>query len=350
MILPSGLPVEENRPLAPLTTLNLGGPARWFVRVSTEAQLVEAFTWAREHALSVFVFGGGSNLVVADTGFDGLVLQPALRGVTRAFEGDLCLLRAAAGELWDAFVTESISLDCAGLECLAGIPGTVGGTPVQNVGAYGQEVAETIHRVRVLDRSTLQFHEFSAAECGFAYRQSIFNTSARDRYVVTAVEHALVPGGPPTLRYADLQRAFAGQPQPTLTEVADKVRAIRRGKGMLLVPGDPDVLSAGSFFRNPVISAAQFEALAARLGTQPPCYPAAAGSVKLPAAWLIEQAGFARGFRMGNVGISSRHTLALVNCGSGMTAELLALRDHIVATVEQRFSIRLEMEPVLLGF
>lgn len=366
MILPSGLCIEENHPLAPLTTLGLGGPARWFARVTTESQLVEAFAWAREMAtgmagemagkissrgqsLPVFILGGGSNLVVADSGFDGLVVQPALRGVTRAFEGDLCLLRAAAGEPWDGFVAEAVALDCAGLECLAGIPGTVGGTPVQNVGAYGQEVAETIHRVRVLDRATLQFHEFSAAECGFAYRQSLFNSTARDRYVVTAVEYALRPGGAPTLRYADLARAFAGQPQPSLAEVADKVRAIRRGKGMLLVAGDPDMQSAGSFFRNPVIAAAEYEDIAARLGTEPPCYPAAVGSVKIPAAWLIERAGFARGFRMGNVAISSRHTLALVNCGNGTTAELLALRDHIAATVEQRFGIRLVMEPVLLG-
>ncbi len=350
MILPSGLALEANRPLAPLTTLGLGGPARWFARVTTEAQLVEAFNWARRSNVPVFILGGGSNLVVADSGFDGLVLQPALLGITRAFDGDLCLLRAAAGEPWDSFVAETIALDCAGLECLAGIPGTVGGTPVQNVGAYGQEVAETIRHVRVLDRSTLQFHELAAEECGFAYRQSIFNSTARDRFVVTAVEFALRPGGAPTLRYADLERAFVGQPRPTLAEVADKVRTIRRGKGMLLVPGDPDTRSVGSFFRNPILPTARYEALAARLATQPPCYPAAPGEVKIPAAWLIEQAGFARGFRMGRVAISSRHTLALVNCGEATTAELLALRDAIAATVEQRFSIRLEMEPILVGF
>ena len=346
----SGLPLEENHPLAPLTTLGIGGPARWFARVGTESQLVEAFTWAEERGLRVFVLGGGSNLVVSDRGFDGLVVQPDLRGVTRTFQNDLCLFHAAAGEPWDAFVAQAIALDCAGIECLAGIPGTVGGTPVQNVGAYGQEVAETILRVRAFDRNSLRFHEFTAAECQFAYRQSLFNSTARDRFVVTAVEFALTPGGAPTLRYADLQRAFADQPSPSLAQVADKVRAIRHSKGMLLVPNDPDARSAGSFFRNPVVSAAEFAALAGKLGTPPPSYPAGELQVKLPAAWLIEQAGFARGFRLGNVGISSRHTLALINCGSGTAAELLALRDQITAAVFARFGIPLEMEPVLLGF
>ncbi len=346
----SGLHLEENRPLAPLTTLGLGGPARWFVAVSSEAELVEALEWANGLQLPVFVLGGGSNLVVSDAGFPGLVVQPALRGISRTFQGDQCILRAAAGESWDAFVAEAVAMDCAGVECLAGIPGTVGGTPVQNVGAYGQEVADTILRVRVLDRSTLQFHEMTAAECHFSYRQSIFNTTARDRYIITAVEYGLLPGGEPSIRYADLERAFAGSSRPTLTEVADTVRAIRRGKGMLLVSGDPDTMSAGSFFRNPIVSAEQHAALARQLHSEPPCYPASPGSVKIPAAWLLEQAGFVRGYRMGHVGISSRHTLALIHSGNGTTAELLALRDRIVATVEQRFAIRLEMEPVLLGF
>ncbi len=350
MILPSGLSIEENRPLAPLTTLGIGGPARWFARLSSESQLVEAFTWARTCNLPVFVLGGGSNLVVADSGFDGLVLQSDLRGISRSFQDDLCLFRAAAGEPWDTFVTEAIAADCAGIECLAGIPGTVGGTPVQNVGAYGQEVAETIRRVRVLDRATLQFHEMEAADCSFSYRQSIFNSTARDLFVVTAVEFALLPGGAPLLRYADLQRAFADQLSPTLSAVADRVRAIRRSKGMLLVPGDPDVRSAGSFFRNPVVTTAEFAALAQRLGAPPPSYPAGEHRIKLPAAWLIEQAGFARGFRLGNVGISSRHTLALINCDGGTADELLALRDQIADAVYARFGIRLEMEPVLLGF
>ncbi len=350
MTLDSGLLIEENHPLAPLTTLGIGGPARWYTRLTSESQLVDAFTWARERHLPVFVLGGGSNLVVADSGFDGLVVQPALRGIARSYRADLCLFRAAAGELWDNFVAETIAANCSGIECLAGIPGTVGGTPVQNVGAYGQEVAETIRRVRVLDRESLQFHEMEAPECGFAYRRSIFNSTVRNRFVVTAVEFGLVPGGAPSLRYADLQRTFAAQPQPTLAAVADAVRSIRRGKGMLLVPGDPDARSAGSFFRNPVISAAEFDALAKRLGAPPPCYPSTADSVKLPAAWLIEQAGFARGFRQGNVGISSRHTLALIHYGGGTAAELLALRDRIAFAVRDRFGIDLEMEPVLLGF
>jgi UDP-N-acetylmuramate dehydrogenase len=329
-----------------MTTMGVGGPARWYAEAETEAEVVDGVRWAREQKVPLFILGGGSNLLVSDAGFSGLVLRVRLLGL----ESDGGEYRAAAGESWDDFVSHAVADDCAGIECLAGIPGTVGGTPVQNVGAYGQEVSETIASVRVLDLETLEFQEIPAAACGFAYRQSIFNTSARGRFLVTRVDYRLRPGGAANLRYADLQRAFPIGSDPSLTEVAAKVREIRHGKGMLLVEGEPDCRSAGSFFKNPVISAVQFAELTERLRAQPPHFPAGDGLVKLPAAWLIEQAGFAKGFELGRAGISSRHTLALVNRGGATAANLLALRDLIAAGVAAKFGIGLQMEPVLLGF
>ena len=244
---------------------------------------------------------------------------------------------------------------CAGLECLAGIPGTVGGTPVQNVGAYGQEVASAIERVRAFDLHERTFVEFSPAECGFAYRRSRFNSTDRGRNIVTRVDFRLTPGGAPTLRYADLQRAFAADAQPNLTEVAAVVRRVRQSKGMLLVDGDPDCRSAGSFFKNPVVTEQQVRRIAQGSAKVPPRFPAGPGAenqgrVKVPAAWLIEQSGFAKGYALGAAGVSSRHTLALINRGGATADEILALATRITEAVEARFSIRLEMEPVLVGF
>jgi UDP-N-acetylmuramate dehydrogenase len=274
----------------------------------------------------------------------------ALKGISSVEDGQSRVYCVAAGEDWDAFVQRTVEDGSAGIECLAGIPGTVGGTPVQNVGAYGQEVAETIERVRVLDLETLTFREVPAAECGFAYRSSIFNSTARGRFLVVRVDYRLRPGGEANLRYADLRKAFPAASQPSLPEVAVAVRRIRQSKGMLLVDGDPDCRSAGSFFKNPVMSMQQLGELISKLGQKPPYYPAGEGWVKLPAAWLIEQAGFTKGFAIGRAGISSRHTLALVNLGGATAAEMLALRDAIAAGVEAGFGIRLQMEPVLVGF
>lgn len=342
--------IQENVPLAPMTTLGIGGPARWFIEAQTEQQILDAVRWAEEQSLPTFILGGGSNLLISDAGFPGLVLRVKLTGIEVEADGGDCVYRVAAGEDWDRFVERTVQEGCAGIECLAGIPGTVGGTPVQNVGAYGQEVSETIERVRVLDLKTLKYREMNAAECGFAYRSSIFNSSERGQFLVTRVDYRLRPGGAPNLRYADLQRAFPAGAKPTVSEVAAAVRRIRLAKGMLLVDGDPDCRSAGSFFKNPVISLDLFAALATRLGAEPPQYPAGTGKVKLPAAWLIEQAGFVKGFRLGKAGISSRHTLALVNLGGATAGDLLALRDEIVAGVRAKFGIALEMEPVLVGF
>lgn len=342
--------ILEQVPLAPLTTFGIGGPARWFVEARTEAEIVEAVKWARVRELPLFVLGGGSNLLISDAGFPGLVLRVSLAGVQSQEVPGGRLFYVAAGENWDAFVSHAVAEDCAGVECLAGIPGTVGGTPVQNVGAYGQEVSETIERVRVLDLQSLEFVEMTAADCGFAYRSSVFNSSARGRFLVTRVDYRLRPGGAANLRYADLQKAFPAGSSPSLLEVAQTVRRIRQAKGMLLVEGDVDCHSAGSFFKNPVIPQDQFGQLTGRLAMSPPQYPAGTGLVKLPAAWLIENAGFAKGFTCGRAAISSRHTLALVNLGGASADDVLALRDLIVAGVLAKFGIQLAMEPVLVGF
>jgi UDP-N-acetylmuramate dehydrogenase len=344
--------IEENKALAPYTTFGIGGPARWFVEARTEEEIVAAAAWARERGVPVFVLGGGSNLVVADSGFDGMVVQFSKRGFfAEESPGGRVLFKGAAGTNWDLFVEDTIRLDCAGIECLAGIPGTVGGTPVQNVGAYGQEVSSVIERVRAIDLRDGRAVEFTAAECGFSYRKSRFNCEDSGRYFVTAVDYGLQRGGAPAVRYAELHQLFEGVARPTLTEVANAVRQIRRGKGMLLVEGDPDCRSAGSFFKNPVAALSRVEEIAAAAGKQPPQFPAGEdGLVKLPAAWLIEQSGFRKGFAMGAAGISSRHTLALINRGGATAADVMALAERIRAAVEERFKVRLELEPVLLGF
>lgn len=344
--------IEENRALAPFTTFGIGGRARWFVEARSEDDIAAAAEWAREHRVPLFVLGGGSNLLVADAGFEGLVLHIGLLGTeVERRDGGEVTYRAAAGEDWDHFVRRAIDDGSAGVECLAGIPGTVGGTPVQNVGAYGQEVSSVIERVRAIDLEDGRMVVFSGSECGFAYRRSRFNGEDRGRYAVTRVDYLLQRGGEPTLRYADLQRALAGSERPSLAEVAQTVRHIRRGKGMLLVEGDPDCHSAGSFFKNPVVASARVERIAAAAGKQPPLFPTGEdGLVKLPAAWLIEQAGFRKGFAMGAAGISSRHTLALINRGGARAADVMALAERIRAAVEERFTVRLEQEPVLLGF
>jgi len=346
--------IEENKPLAPLTTLGIGGPARWFVEVHSEEDIAQAAAWVHEKGMPLFVLGGGSNLLVPDAGYPGVVMHIDLRGIERRNEAaDYVIFSVAAGEDWDQFVQRSVDDDCAGLECLAGIPGTVGGTPVQNVGAYGQEVSATIERVRAFDLHEQRFLEFSAEDCGFAYRRSRFNSHDRGRYIVTRVDYRLELSGAPTLRYADLQREFATDRIPSLKEVAAAVRRIRQSKGMLLVEGDPDCRSAGSFFKNPIVSAEQAASVAAAAGAEPPRFSAGSGNegkVKLPAAWLIEKAGFSKGYALGRAGISTRHTLALVNRGGATAAEILALAEKIRSAVAERFGIELDVEPVMLGF
>jgi UDP-N-acetylmuramate dehydrogenase len=347
--------LEANRLLAPLTTFRIGGPARWFAEAASEEDVADASRWAHGRGWPLFVLGSGSNLLVSDGGFNGMVLRVSLKGIQTKNGASQTVYHVAAGEDWDHFVQRSVEDNCAGLECLAGIPGTVGGTPVQNVGAYGQEVAASIERVRAFDLTDHEFVELTAAECGFGYRRSRFNTSDRERYIVTRVDFKLTQGGTPTLRYADLQRAFPAGSDTSLVDVAAAVRRIRHSKGMLLVEGDSDCRSAGSFFKNPVLTREKANRVAIACGKMPPQFPAGsdpenADQVKIPAAWLIEQAGFDKGYVRGAAGVSSRHTLALINRGGATAAEILALAEEIASAVEVRFGIHLEMEPVLVGF
>ena len=345
--------IQENIKIAPLTTMGVGGPARFFVEASTVEEVREAIGYAKSRNLPLFILGGGSNLVVSDAGWPGLVLKVSLLGINHRHGHGTAYFDVGAGEDWDSFVAATVQHHCAGIECLSGIPGSVGGTPVQNVGAYGQEVAETIDSVVALDIEGGEEQEFEKSDCGFGYRSSIFNTSARGRYVILRVTYALVHDGHPRLAYADLQKQFANRQEPTLAEVREAVRQIRASKGMLLTPGDPDARSAGSFFKNPVLTENEFESLkrkAAARGLKIPNYPALAARRKVSAAWLVEQSGFSKGFGNGHVGISRKHALAIVNRGGATSAEVVQLKNEIQARVQQQWEIQLEPEPVLLGF
>jgi len=348
--------LQENIPLAPFTTLHIGGLARFFVEAQSRAEVEEAIAFARSKSLPLFVLGGGSNLIVSDNGWPGLVLRIAIPGIERdpAEREGRVWFNVGAGESWDRFVSHSVMAQCAGVECLSGIPGSVGGTPVQNVGAYGQEVSETIESVEVFDLKDNQICELCREACGFAYRSSIFNTSERGRFIILRVTYALTPGGEPHLEYADLKRHFEGrETQPNLAETREAVRHIRSRKGMLIIPGDPDCQSAGSFFKNPILSQdqhAELEKRAAAKNLIVPSYSAPDRKHKVSAAWLVEHSGFARGYALGQAAISSKHALAIVNRGGATAAEVLALKEQIQHRVEEIWGVRLEPEPVMVGF
>jgi UDP-N-acetylmuramate dehydrogenase len=346
--------IQENVPLAPLTTLQVGGPARYFIQAHTIAEVGEAVSLASSRKLALFVLGSGSNLVISDAGWPGLVLKIAIPGIEERSQGDKSLFEVGAGEEWDKFVAQAVSHDCAGIECLSGVPGSVGGTPVQNVGAYGQEVAETIVSVLVLDLKDGQVHELCNEACSFQYRTSIFNTSERGRYIILRVTYALTAGGGPAILYADLKNYFAGwSTKPSLADTREAVRQIRASKAMLITAGDEDCRSAGSFFKNPVLSDEQYKQLSERAtakGLQIPSYPALQAQRKISAAWLVEHSGFSKGYGNGRVGISRKHALAIVNRGDATAADVVAFKEQIQAAVEQLWGVQLETEPVLVGF
>jgi UDP-N-acetylmuramate dehydrogenase len=264
------------------------------------------------------------------------------------------LFSVGAGVNWDDFVAQAVVQNCAGVECLSGIPGSVGGTPVQNVGAYGQEVADTIESVRALDLKEDRIVVLPKPACGFRYRTSIFNTTERGRYIILRVNYRLKRGGAPSLKYADLQKHFAERKTPpSLAEIRAAVREIRRGKGMLIVPGDDDCRSAGSFFKNPVLNEAQFKDLAERAeskGLEIPSYPALDAQRKVSAAWLVEHSGFSKGYALGPAGISHKHALALINRGDAKASDVVGLKDEIQHGVQEAWGIQLEPEPVFVGF
>jgi len=352
-----GLTVQENVPLAPLSTLGVGGAARFYARATDRDAVAAGMAWAAARGVPLFVLGGGSNVVVADEGYPGLVLHVVIEGIeTRLVDGGV-LVRAAAGESWDALVASATAHGWGGVECLSGIPGRVGATPIQNVGAYGQDVSETVTAVEAFDIPERKVVSLSNRECGFGYRSSRFKGADRDRYIILGVEYRLVPGGAPAVRYPDLQRHFAerGSAAPTLPEVREAVLEVRRRKSMVLDPADPNARSVGSFFMNPVVSketCAAVEASALRKGPRGaetmPRWPVS-GGVKLSAAWLIERTGFSRGYRRGNAAISENHTLALVNRGGAAAREVVGLAREIRDGVHAAFGVSLVPEPVFLN-
>lgn len=356
---------EFDAPLARHTTLHVGGPARRLVTVTTTDDLVDAVRETDDADEPLLILGGGSNVVLPDEGFAGTVVKVATNGVTRE-SVDACggaLVRVAAGEVWDALVTQAVQEGWSGVEALSGIPGSVGATPVQNVGAYGQEVAQTIAQVRTWDRHAQAVRTFFAADCGFAYRHSLFKAS--DRYVVLDVLFQFVLGDYSTpIAYADLATQLdvgLGARVP-LGAAREAVLAQRRRRGMVLDPHDHDTWSCGSFFTNPILSEAGFERLAARVRERlggdavPPRYPGESGQVKTSAAWLIERAGFARGFGLareaglsGRASLSTKHTLALTNRGAATAADILALARTVRDGVYAAFGVALVNEPILVG-
>jgi UDP-N-acetylmuramate dehydrogenase len=346
--------LQEDIPLAPLTTLQVGGVARYFVEATSEQEVREAVDWARLREYPMFILGGGSNLVVSDAGWPGLVLKIGILGIEEHPQHDQVRFEVGAGEDWDRFVAHAVAQNCAGVECMSGIPGSVGGTPVQNVGAYGQEAGDTICSVLALDIEDMQTREMPAAECGFSYRTSIFNSTHKGRYIILRVSYDLAPGGAPSIRYADLQRYFAGWGEPpSLAQARDAVRTTRASKAMLITPGDEDSRSAGSFFKNPVLSEGEYQNLsaeAAARGLQIPSYPMVSTQKKVSAAWLVEHSGFAKGFRLGSVGISRKHALAIVNRGGAKASDIFELKHLIEQRVREQWGVQLMAEPVFVGF
>jgi UDP-N-acetylmuramate dehydrogenase len=339
-------------PLAPLSTLGIGGPAKWLLRVTMPSDMAAAHEWCDRTQTPMFVLGGGSNLVIADEGFDGLVVQPALTGrsFTNVGGGDT-LVFAGAGEPWDALVAAAVARRLGGLESLSGIPGSVGGMPIQNVGAYGQEVSGSIETVTAFDRFDGTLRTLGAHECGFSYRTSRFKGADAGRFIICAVSLRLrevtpAPTYPDVVSYLDR----AGIISPQVGDVRAAVLAIRRRKGMVLDRFDPDTRSVGSFFINPVVSAERHQQIAAAAGQLPPAFTVSDSRVKVPAAWLIEHAGFDKGYTDGAVGISGKHTLALISRDGATARDLLRLATRIKRQVADRFGVWLQPEPNFVGF
>jgi UDP-N-acetylmuramate dehydrogenase len=340
--------MTANVVLAPYTTMELGGPARWFARCTSGEELRATLLFAQQERLPVQVFSGGSNIIFADEGFDGVVLNVAFRGFRAEESRDDAVLTVGSGEPWDSIVERAAGKGWGGIECLSGIPGSTGGTPVQNVGAYGQDVGETLTSVRALDRRTLRETEFSRNDCGFGYRESRFKGSDADLFIITEVRFRLKRNQQPEIRYPELARELENTETKHLTpaRVRAAVIALRRKKSMVVDTADANSRSAGSFFTNPVVTKTFFEE---NLKDSPiPAYPLP-GGFKLSAAWLVERSGFPKGFRLRGAGISENHALAIVNRG-GSTSDVMALAAKIEEQVYRQFGIRLQREPVVVRY
>lgn len=344
-------PIQHDIALAPRCSLRVGGAARWLATASSSDDVAAAHAWSTARGVPMVVLGGGTNVVVSDRGLDALVIAVQPRGLSVTEDGNSVAVAAAAGEPWDRVVAATVARGAAGLECLSGIPGLTGGTPIQNVGAYGQDVSGVLEYVTAYDTRSRETARLLAADCGFGYRSSRFKAADGGRFVVCGVGFRLQKGRP-TTAYADVAAALAGEglTEPTVADVRTTVLSIRRRKAMVIDDADPDTRSVGSFFTNPVMSASDVERVASSAGEAPPAYPQADGRLKVPAAWLIERAGFARGTREGAVGLSSKHTLAIVTRDGATAADVIRFAAAIARRVEAAFGARLRPEPVLLGF
>ena len=346
--------MKEGIVLAGRTTIGLGGKARLFAQCESVDELRSALTYASRNQIRFMLLGGGSNVIFPDEGFDGLVIGVFMKGYRFEPVAEGILLDAAAGEEWDPLVSESVAKGFAGIECLSGIPGLVGATPIQNVGAYGQEVADTIRSVEAIDLRSMNDVHFDNMDCQFDYRQSRFKGIDKDRFAITRVTFLLHPGGKPSLAYPELRKHIESR-HPGSVDIAtvrQTVLALRKGKSMVLDPADPNCRSVGSFFMNPIVSREFFETLQRDLSRSGapagiPSFPGHANTVKIPAAWLVEHSGFRKGFRKGGVGISANHALALVNHG-GTAKQLLALAEEIREAVKRKYSIMLQIEPSII--
>ena len=352
------LEIRENVSLAEFTTLKIGGRAQFFCAAQSEDEVRKAVEFAERNNLKIFILGGGSNVLIADEGFDGLVLQVALKGISIVqVDNETVNVTVQAGEVWEQFVAFCVAENLQGIECLSGIPGFCGGTPVQNVGAYGQEVSETIVSVKCFDRKTKESVQIFNQRCGFAYRSSIFNTTEKNRFIVLSVTFALSQNGAPKILYRDLQNYF-GEKNPNLQETRQAVIAIRAAKSMVIGDKDENSKSVGSFFKNPIVSLEKFREIERQTknlkiiqeGENVPNYKVDDKSVKIPAAWMIEKSGFEKGYKLGNVGISTKHTLAIVNLGGASAEDVLKLKSEIQNKVKEKFDVLLTPEPIFVGF
>ncbi|TGN10882.1 UDP-N-acetylmuramate dehydrogenase [Leptospira ilyithenensis] len=358
--------IEENILLSGFTTMQLGGSAKYFTRISSREVLLEALEFAKSKSFPYFILGGGSNTIVSDSGFSGLVIKiesSKIEILSEDSDSGLVTISAEAGVAWDEFVKFSIAQGFSGIECLSGIPGTVGATPIQNVGAYGQEVSETILSL-VAVHPNGETKTFFKEECGFSYRNSKFKSGDLKDWIVISVLFQFSAKNPIQIKYPELQKAWesklslfspSGQPKDRvheLQELREIVLSLRRKKSMVIDPIDPDSISAGSFFTNPILNSSQLQNFLERLQRMnlnfPSLFLEPIGRTKISAAWLIENAGFQKGYTVEGIGISKAHSLALVNRG-GNTNQLLSLMNRIVSEVESKFGIHLEREPVLLG-
>ncbi|MBI4135712.1 UDP-N-acetylmuramate dehydrogenase [Candidatus Uhrbacteria bacterium] len=341
---------RENEPLAPYTTFKIGGPAKYFFVAKSADDMVATVSAALDCGVPFFVLAGGSNILVSDQGFDGLVILSAIKGLHTELKGGKAMVTAGAGENWDELVARATEQNWAGIECLSGIPGTVGAAPVQNIGAYGQSVGDVVHSVEAVDSRDGARITFDNAGCEFGYRASIFK-KMKGRYIIVAVTIALAPNAPPLLAYHDLQECFKGK-SPMLSEVRRAVIEIRARKGYVIMPEYECYKTAGSFFMNPIISDTEFQALRPKIKECPsPWYwELDDGRIKVSAACLLQSAGFSKGYRKGNVGISPKHSLSIVNFGGASAVDVVGLAEDIKKSVQEKFGINLKEEVQLVGF